>query len=46
MANIDKMLEAGLPCTARRQWRHPEPDFEKNYGHAHWVSQNNSVEIL
>lgn len=45
MANIDKVLKAGFPCTVKCQWRPPK-DWGRKHGHTRWVPEYGSVEVL
>jgi len=44
--NIDKVLQAGLPCQIDCEYREPTDDFRKKFGHTYWVPQDAKLELM
>lgn len=45
-ANIDAVLEAGMPCVVECDTLPPTGDFEEKYGHTHWSPQDGRLRVL
>ena len=44
--NIDKVIQAGVPCTVECDYREPGDIQARKYGHTHWVRQDLELKIV
>ena len=44
--NIDKVLQAGMPCTVVCEYRQPNEIHAVEYGHTHWVREDMDLEVV
>jgi hypothetical protein len=45
-ANIDSVLNAGLPCTIDCEYREPNDVHHRKYGHTYWVPETCPLIVL
>ena len=44
--NIDKVVQAGFPCTIECEYREPGEKFAQQYGHTHWGNQESELHVV
>jgi hypothetical protein len=45
MANIEAVLQAGVPCTVECECEEPA-EWATDFGHTHWVEQNSVLKVI